>query len=120
MGVRANWFTEEITGDEPAPFATIAPAEERVEDVGVPFDLRDPDLMIADLRGLIRAEARLFMEGVTCAVKDRVDTSCSACPFAHHEEEGHPLQALCQVGRNQERVVTLHAHLVPGKRSVDG
>lgn len=109
MTVRANWFVDDelATGVPDA----LPPAEERVEEAGVPFDLRDPDSLLPALSSLISQEAALFNQGITCEVKDRDDTSCSACPYAHHEEAGHPLEILCQIGREQERVVTLHAHL---------
>jgi hypothetical protein len=114
VGVRANWFVGDDLGtaveDRPLP-SPMPPAEERIEDVGVPFDLRDPDSLLASLTKLIEQEAALFNQGITCDVKDRADTSCSACPFAHHQEEGHPLQVLCEIGREQERVCTTHAHL---------
>lgn len=108
MGVRANWFVED---ELPADTATLPPAEQRVEDVGVPFDLRDPASLMPVLTNLLNQEAAMFNQGITCAVKDRADTSCAACVFAHDHEEGHPLQILCQVGREQERITTTVAHL---------
>lgn len=110
MTVRANWFVpEDVTDATPT---AMPPVVERMEDVGVPFDLRDPDSLLKEMTRLLNQEAAMFNQGITCAVKDREDTSCSACAFAHHEEEGHPLQPLCHVGREQERVCTTHAHLV--------
>lgn len=111
MSVRANWFVG--LDDEPvtAVPASLPPAEERVEDVGVPFDLRQPDSLMVEIDRLIAQESALYNQGITCAVKDRPDTSCSACAFAHHEDGGHPLQPLCHVGREQERVLTHYAHL---------
>lgn len=106
MGVRANWFLdEELSTGVP----TLPPVEERIEDVGVPFDLREPDALAPSVAALLNQEAALFNQGITCPVKDRTDTSCSACAYAHHEEDGHPLQPLCHVGREQERVATMHA-----------
>lgn len=111
MSVRANWFVG--LDDEPATGVprSLPPAEERVEDVGVPFDLREPGSLMAEIERLIAQESALFNQGITCAVKDRSDTSCSACAYAHHEEDGHPLQPLCHTGREQERALTQHAHL---------
>jgi hypothetical protein len=108
MAVRANWFVED---DLPADTATLPPAEERIEDVGVPLDLRDPSSLVPTLTNLLNQEAAMFNQGITCAVKDRPDTSCSACLWAHDNEDGHPLQMLCQIGREQERITTTAAHL---------
>lgn len=113
-GVRANWFLDGLGADEPVStgFVGLPPAEERIEDVGVPFDLRDPGVALEKITDLVNREAALFNEGITCPVKDRADTACSACLCAHHQEIGHALQPLCAVGREQERILTLHAHLV--------
>lgn len=77
----------------------------------MPFSLSDPDQLLDEVAKLIEQESALFNQGLTCEVKDRADTACSACPFSHHNEEGHPLQQLCHVGQEQERILTLHAHL---------
>lgn len=113
MPVRANWFLDDVRVGDSDPFgAADAPPAPRVQDVGVEFDLRDPDMVLAGFADLIQVEADLWDQGVTCAVRDRNDTNCSACVFAHHDEDGHRLQRLCQVGREMERVVTTHAHLI--------
>lgn len=102
-GVKANWFVGQPAAD---------PSCARIEDVAVPFDLKDPDAMLAPLTDLITKEARLWEQGITCAIRDRADTSCCACPVAHHEQPDHRLQPLCEVGREIERTATARAWLV--------
>lgn len=123
MGVKANWFLDDVRPDVGDPFAGVGalptpmpPVVERLEDVGVPFDLRDPGSLLTAATALLNEEGRLWDQGVTCAVRDRADTSCSACAFAHHEENGHDLQRLCEIGREQERLLTTHAHLMERAR----
>lgn len=110
MGIKANWFVG--VDDEPAPGVTgaLPPVVERVEDVGVPLDLREDDV-VAQIARCIKQEAALFNQGITCPVRDRADTSCNACAFAHHEDDGHPLQPLCHVGRECEKLLTNSAYL---------
>jgi hypothetical protein len=109
MSVRANWFTADQAETAVELRPPMAPAEERIEDIGVPFDLRDPHSLLAALSTLIEQEAALWNHGVSCPIKDRTDTSCSACPIAHHMEQGHRLQPLCSIGREQERICTTRA-----------
>lgn len=98
----ANWFVDaEVDVSAPDPFA--APVQER----GTRIDLREPTAALElRLAELIAREGRLFNAGITCAIKDRVDTCCSACPVcvAHLREER--LSTLCRVGREQEAVCT--------------
>jgi hypothetical protein len=112
VGIRANWFVDDLaTAVEPPPKTPVEPAEGRIEDVGVPLDLSDPDAFLSKITRLVQQEAALYNQGITCDVKDRPDTACTACPVAHHEQEGHPMQPLCWIGREQERICTAHAHL---------
>lgn len=78
----------------------------RIEEVGVPIDLADPPVLNQRLVALVETEGALYSRGVTCGVKDRPDTTCCACPI--RAEEG-PLAPLCNLGREQERVLTLLA-----------
>lgn len=103
MTAQSNWFVERIdamqeTGD---PFAVP------VEEVGQRIDLRDPAAALhLRLHELMTREAWLFNAGVSCAIKDRPDTSCHACPVSKAHDPSDRLGALCRVGREQETVCT--------------
>lgn len=62
--------------------------------------------LVARLAELVEQEGLLWNAGVRCAIKDQPDATCSACPIAAHDDDSSPLQALCLVGRAQERVLT--------------
>lgn len=103
MTAKANWFVESVAGldDEPDPFA--AP----VEEVGERIDLRDPKARLhVRLEELLQHEATLYSRGVACAIKERSDSTCHACPVSHANDHGHELSTLCRVGREQETVLT--------------
>jgi hypothetical protein len=97
-GVRANWHVAELDVATDDPFAVD------VEEVGLPIRL-DGERASLDrqLVDLIRAEGVLFEAGITCSIKDRSDTCCSACPL--FKRDGR-LAPLCDVGRRQEQVCT--------------
>ncbi len=62
----------------------------------MPIELGGRETKInARLVDLLRAEGRLFDEGVRCDIKERSDTCCHACPLQDRGE-------LCEVGRQQE------------------
>lgn len=112
-GVRANWHIREVPNDDRDPFANVAPQlrlgedveEVRVEDVGAPIDLHDRSGLTARLTSLLVSEGSLYDDGVRCPVKDQDDTSCLACPI--QGEHGK----LCDIGCDQERVITALAVL---------
>lgn len=107
MSVKAKWFDDVLPdqGDDD-PFAET-PA---VEDVGRPIDLTGQAPRLNErLVELVNAESELFNRGVTCAIKERSDTACSACPVSR--KDGSPLASLCSVGKEQERVCTALAAL---------
>jgi hypothetical protein len=106
MTARANWFVGELpVEDGPDPFA--AP----IEEVGERINLRDPKAALdLRLRELVHREANLDATGITCAIKDRSDTSCHACPVSRAHTE-QPLGVLCRIGREQEAVLTERAVL---------
>lgn len=106
MAVRANWHVPSTSARDGDPLAG-AP-QRRVEDVGKPIDLTGPPKLNERLVELVGAEGALADRGVTCAIKDRADTTCSACPIACVDEI-EPIAALCRVGKEQERVLTLLA-----------
>lgn len=114
-GVRANWFLDELPrlgAAEDDPFADVE--AQRVEDVGVEIDLRgDTEQRLAQV---IEIEGRVRDDGITCAVRERPDTSCSACPFSRHEQPDSRLHRLCLVGREKERLISYLAHAWEIKR----
>lgn len=63
----------------------------------------------ARLDSLLKWEERYFNNGITCAIKDRPDTSCHACPLYKGDDVDSPYRGLCRVGREQERVLTAMA-----------
>lgn len=97
-GVRANWHVDELDVATDDPFA------DDVEHVGVPIRIDGRRVSLDErLLELIRAEGRLFDAGVTCAIRDRDDTCCNACPVHHADARVAPL---CDVGREIERACT--------------
>lgn len=110
MAARANWHTATVLVDRDDPFAD-APAE--VQTVGVPIDLDGPRAELNQrLVELVAAEAELFNRGVTCEIRDRRDTCCSACPLMGAEESPGEL---CSVGFEQENVLTELAVISVGR-----
>lgn len=78
-----------------------------MEQVGTPISL-DGDIasLSKEVESLMWRESNLFNVGVTCSIKDHPETVCSACPVSKHAQPDDPLAPLCQVGREQERIVT--------------
>lgn len=111
MTVQANWFTDpnlDLLDED--PFADDGEPVD-VTAVGVIVDLRSPDSINLRLVELLQAEGRLWSEGVRCPVKTddgvgRPDATCAACPIRHHAPTD-PMTALCDVGVEQERLMTM-------------
>jgi hypothetical protein len=97
VSVRANWFLDELVVEVPAVVV--------VEEVGQPIDLHGDPRLNRRLVELVAEEGHLYDRGVTCAIKDRPDTACSACPVAVVDPDD-PHGQLCAVGIEQERVLT--------------
>lgn len=103
-GTKANWHVAPVLSgadEEPDPFSMP------IEEVGQRVDLRDPqaglELRLAEL---LSREERLFNRGITCAIKDRADTTCHACPVSQAHQRHEPLGVLCRIGRDQEIALT--------------
>lgn len=78
-----------------------------MEDVGRPIDLESGQAKLNErLVASLEAEAKLYDAGITCPVKDNDQSCCSACPI-RHTDELDPMTALCGLGLEQERIVTL-------------
>lgn len=102
-GTRADWHLDVALPDDSDPFADAAPS---VREVGQPIDLsQDTAKLHASLEALLRRESRLYNMGIRCALKDRDDTCCSACPLAQDHDAESRLGDLCATGKEQERVL---------------
>lgn len=97
MAVRANWH---VDLDVPEDVEQLS-----IESVGKAINLDGAPRLNEELAALVAEECTLYEQGVTCAIKDRSDTTCSACPIRNTDPE-HPLARLCQIGCDQERVLT--------------
>lgn len=103
MGTRAHWPVEAIDVPTTDPFADLLP----VEQVGTPINLDTPLAALSkEIESLMWRECNLFNVGVTCSIKDRAETACSACPVSKHDQPDDALAPLCLIGREQERVIT--------------
>jgi hypothetical protein len=103
VSTRANWHTADLAdiNEEVDPFSVP------IEEVGLRIDLRDEaGRLQARLATLLDQETNLLHCGIRCAIKDRENTCCHACPISKAGLSDDPLSALCRLGREQERVVT--------------
>lgn len=99
MPIGATWHTTLVVPSSD-PFDVPA----RIEEVGTPIVLSS-DGRQAELReelfDTIAAENRLAEdEGLECKIKDAQGVSCFACPLFDADD------ALCQLGRRQQRILT--------------
>lgn len=101
MGVRANWFVEELDVDTGDPFDV---------ELGQPIDLSGEPELNRRLIELTERERGIYELGVECPIKDMAETSCLACPLSCRDEAVLE-SGLCDVGREQERVATRLAAL---------
>lgn len=101
MATRTRWHAEIAVADDGDPF------QERVQQLGMPIKLTEGRAELETrLVDLVTQEGLLWNAGIRCAIKDKPDTTCSACPLAAHDDPESALQALCMVGRAEERVLT--------------
>lgn len=97
---KANWHNDIIVDDDDSdPF--------EVHERGLPIEIGDEEARVSQaiVRSLER-EGRLADQGITCAIKDRPDTTCWACPVYKPPSSPHPISVLCRLGREQDRLVT--------------
>lgn len=111
MGTKARWGAlDALPLDDVDPFDEVD-LPQRVQDVGVPFDLRD--LSTHDLHQrlavTLEQEAKLFAAGVLCKVKERPDTSCHACPIYQGDRDNEEMAPYCRLSREQESILTMLA-----------
>lgn len=101
---RTRWHTSvDLPADDGADPFNGAGA---IEQIGLPIDLRPSHAeLTVRLKDLLESEGELFTRGVRCDLKEKDDSTCSACPISHHEEDGHPMATLCRIGREEESTV---------------
>lgn len=106
MAVRADWHedADTVTSAEVDPFSL---ASSGLMKTTLPIDT-DSQKLFDRLRVLVKHESALFNEGTTCAIKDKPETCCSACPVNDSDGDGNAA-FLCRIGVEQEQVVTLIA-----------
>ena len=101
MTVKAKWHSQLPDVPEEDPF------QARVEQLGLPIRLDRTHAQINErIAQTVQQEQGLFNLGIVCAIKDRDDTSCHACPLSAHEDPEAPLHLLCKLGREQEVLLT--------------
>lgn len=106
--VQASWGLDRLELDPDDPW------EAALE--GRPIDLSGEEGTLSDrLAELAAREARLWKHGVRCALKEREDTCCHACPVSKVNDSECALSRLCLIGREQERVVMRLAVLRHGE-----
>lgn len=106
--VKANWFNDLEVEDEGDPFA--------VEEKGLPIEIGDEEARVTRaISKSLDKEGRLAAIGVTCAIKDREDTTCWACPV-YRGDTRDSIAPLCNLGREQERLSTRLAVLVENRK----
>jgi hypothetical protein len=88
---RTNWHLD-VDVDRSDPFA----GAQRL-------DLTEPDLQARVLE-LLQREGQLYEQGITCPIKERSDSCCSACPL-RGSERTRQIRALCELGCQQERAL---------------
>lgn len=100
--MKADWHVSQPdTGPDPfadsvLPFGSMP--------VSLDCTTAELDSRISDL---LRREARLDDMGVSCALRDCSESTCLACPVSKLGDPDSPLSALCRIGQEQERVVTM-------------
>lgn len=106
MTVKAQWFEAAAppAGDPFAGYAEQPMLPKTVEEVGKPIDLSSAEPVLRRrLIELVDEEAHLHAAGVSCAIRDREDTSCCACPMRGKTER---IARLCEVGTESEQLLT--------------
>lgn len=98
--IKANWFVDvESANDDPFGERVV------VEAIGRPIELDNGERLATRLDDALSREGQLFTAGITCAIKDDPQASCSACPLRHLDPLD-TLTPLCAVGVEQESLIT--------------
>jgi len=101
--MKADWFDRSADASDTDPFA----------DAPLPFgstfvSMDTPaDELQQRIKDLLKREARLFDMGITCDLRDCSESTCLACPVSKLGDPDSPLSALCRIGQEQERVITM-------------
>lgn len=106
MPVRTDWHEGEAAE---VAFSGVDPFEvtksPRMEALSLDIPTEE---LFGRLRSLLRREAGLDAQGVTCSIKDAPDTACAACPL-NEADSDTAKGTLCAIGCEQEQVLTLMA-----------
>lgn len=103
--MRANWHVASAA----TPLDAVDPLASMGTDVGSPvisIESTTEELQFR-LRDLLEREARLDSLGITCPLKDQPEASCLACPVCKLGDPDSRMGALCRVGQEQERCLTM-------------
>lgn len=108
--VQADWFIDlDTEGEDEDPFDVVQE--------GLAIEIGDEVARISKaLVKTVEKEGGLYKQGITCAIKDREDTSCWACPVYEGHDKSSALGILCRVGREQERLSTRMAVISEEKK----
>ncbi len=101
--MKADWFTDQSAADALDPFAD-APLPFGSTVISLDSPVAELDSRISDL---LTREGRLFDMGITCDLRDATESTCLACPVSKLGDPDSPLSALCRIGQEQERVITM-------------
>lgn len=105
MPVKTDWHETEagsapdLSGIDPFETASLPTMD------ALTLDIPAEELQ-ERLRSLLKREGNLFKSGVVCRIKDNDESTCLACPL-NQVGQDTAKAALCGIGCDQERVVTL-------------
>lgn len=96
---RTNWFLDDLDLPDDDPFA-------RVVTDGTQLDLTDDlETIHARIRETLDREGDLYKRSIVCPIKDDPSASCTVCPVRHADGDD-PMTLLCELGLEQERLLT--------------
>lgn len=103
MSTRANWHVDLVSPSTADPFSEQETLD--VEVHGRVIELDDEAKLNERVIALVNKEGRLYARGIRCAIRDENDSCCSACGVRCTDSQD-PLKSLCDLGAEQERVLT--------------
>lgn len=105
MAVKTNWHEEDATVGPAGldPFEMSSSGAMAAVPLSLDLDFNE---LRKRLRLLLRREAGLFNEGVTCPIKDNPEGTCLGCPLNEANADSAK-GILCKIGCEQERVQTM-------------
>ena len=114
MAIKTDWFQTAADADvgssgvDPFDPASSIPMGNAIHNLPMQPISLDMSLEQLEARAaiLVKREGRFYDQGITCAIKDKPDMSCLACPFSKAEDSTNRKCGLCKVGREQDIVGT--------------